>query len=96
MKKRILVLTMVAMLAVMLISLAACGDDATLEGTFTDAFGVSSYVFSDGLATLNMGGMELFSESFEVRDGNLYIAGERIGTVSGDTITIEGVEYTKE
>ena len=90
MKKGILVCVL---LVVMLFGFAACG--GSFEGTYADATGTVSYSFSDGSASMVMGGMTIPMGEYEVKSGNLYIAGTRVGTVSRNTITIEGVAFTK-
>jgi ABC-type glycerol-3-phosphate transport system substrate-binding protein len=92
MKKRILSFVL---LLVMVVTLSACGG-STLSGTFSDATGTVSYTFNDGKASMSMAGMPAMDlGEFEVKDGDLYIAGTKIGTVSRNTITIEGLELTK-
>ena len=90
------ILTFAVLAAVMLFGFAACNSNSSLEGTYTDASGMVSYVFSDGEASMITGGVTLPLGEFEVRDGNLYIGGIQLGTVSGNTITIAGVQLRRQ
>jgi len=91
MKRKI---TLVVVIVLMLVTMAACGG-GSLSGTYSDATGTISYVFDNGEVSMVMAGMSMPLGTFEVKSGNLYISGTRTGTVSGRTITIEGVQFTR-
>jgi hypothetical protein len=84
------------LLAVMLVTLAACSTPS-LSGTYTDESGAVSYIFSGVKVSMSAGGDEPFEiGEFEIRDGSVHINGTPAGTVKGNTVTLYGVEFTKE
>jgi uncharacterized protein with beta-barrel porin domain len=91
--KRKIALILIAV--VLLATLAACGGEATLSGTYKDELDISSYTFKNGEVSVSLLGEDIPIGEFEVKDGTLYVLGQEYGTVSGNTITISGVEYKK-
>jgi hypothetical protein len=76
--------------------LAACGGGGTdVNGTYKDQTGTVSYVFKDGQASMSVAGIETALGEYEVKDGELLVNGAVLGTVNGNTITVNGVELKK-
>jgi hypothetical protein len=93
-------LGIIAIVAVIGFSMAACnkgggGGGGNLNGTYSDEYGMATYIFEDGKITMKSMGMSL-KGTFQIKGKNIIATFDGLDkpetikyTLQGDTLTLE-------